>query len=316
MSLRAPVLACLLSTASFPALAQTCSFSVSDVSFGSVDSLSGAAADSSGTVTASCFSGILTNVRVCLNINAGSGGSTSGTRHMLNTALDQLDYNLYSDAARTTPWGSREMPSLGSPVSIDFTQLLGTVEQTRTIYGRVLANQQAAPTGTYASTFSGAEVSFNYATYLIIGSPPNCSTVTGNTTRPSFTAQATVSPNCLVSAQDIDFGSQGVLDTAVDASGNVAATCTAGTAYTISLDNGLTGTGPTARRMTLAGSHVTYGLYKDAARSQPWGSSGGELVTGTGTGLTENVSVYGRVPAQSTPAPGTYTDTIVVTVTY
>ncbi|WP_280527698.1 spore coat protein U domain-containing protein [Ciceribacter thiooxidans] len=39
-------------------------------------------------------------------------------------------------------------------------------------------------------------------------------------------------------------------------------------------------------------------------------------MTGTGTGLTENVSVYGRVPAQSTPAPGTYTDTIVVTVTY
>ncbi|WP_114363482.1 spore coat protein U domain-containing protein [Ciceribacter lividus] len=46
----------------------------------------------------------------------------------------------------------------------------------------------------------------------------------------------------------------------MDASGNVAATCTAGT-------------GPTARRMTLAGSHVTYGLFKDAARSQPWGSS-------------------------------------------
>ncbi len=64
------------------------------------------------------------------------------------------------------------------------------------------------------------------------------------------------------------------LKSAVDASGNVAATCTAGTTYTISLDNGLTGTGPTACRMTLAGNQVTYGLYKDAARLQPWSSSG------------------------------------------
>ncbi|WP_163468383.1 spore coat protein U domain-containing protein, partial [Klebsiella michiganensis] len=27
-------------------------------------------------------------------------------------------------------------------------------------------------------------------------------------------------------------------------------------------------------------------------------------------------TVYGRVPVQTTPAPGTYTDTITVTVTY
>lgn len=316
MLVRTLFVGCLLAITPSVALAQTCSFSVTDVNFGDVDTLSGTATDSTGTVTASCFSGILTNVRVCLNINAGSGGATSGTRHLQNTALDTLDFNLYADAARTTPWGSREMPSLGSPVALDFTQLLGTVEQTATMYGRVLANQQTAPTGLYTSTFSGAEVTFNYATYLIIGSPPDCSTVTGNTTRPSFTAQATVSPNCLVTAQDIDFGNQGVLDTAVDATGNVAVTCTAGTAYTISLDNGVTGTGPTARRMTLAGAYVTYGLYKDAARSQPWGGSGGELVSGTGSGITEDVSVYGRVPAQDTPAPGTYTDTIVVTVTY
>jgi spore coat protein U-like protein len=38
---------------------------------------------------------------------------------------------------------------------------------------------------------------------------------------------------------------------------------------------------------------------------------------GTGTGATQPaVTVYGRVPPQTTPAIGTYTDTVVVTVTY
>ena len=60
-----------------------------------------------------------------------------------------------------------------------------------------------------------------------------------------------------------------------------------------------------------------YSLYQDSARTQNWGSSiGVDTVAGTGTGLTQSVSVYGRVAAQTTPAAGTYTDTIVVTVTY
>ena len=63
---------------------------------------------------------------------------------------------------------------------------------------------------------------------------------------------------------------------------------------------------------------VTYGLYKDAARSTGWGSSivSGETVSGTGTGSAQALTVYGRVPPQSTPPPGTYSDVVVVTVTY
>ncbi|MCE3520182.1 spore coat protein U domain-containing protein, partial [Escherichia coli] len=35
-----------------------------------------------------------------------------------------------------------------------------------------------------------------------------------------------------------------------------------------------------------------------------------------GSGAAQPYTVYGRVPVQTTPAPGTYTDTITVTVTY
>jgi spore coat protein U-like protein len=69
--------------------------------------------------------------------------------------------------------------------------------------------------------------------------------------------------------------------------------------------------------MSYGGTQITYGLYQNAARSQPWGSANGtNTVSGTGTGSGQPITVYGRVPAQTTPAPGTYSDSIVATLTY
>ncbi|GLS39220.1 hypothetical protein GCM10010869_48170 [Mesorhizobium tianshanense] len=310
------LLACFL-LVSAQAQAQSCSFSVSNANFGSVDTLSGAAADTTATVNISCNAGLTgLNFRVCLNLNAGTGGATSGIRHMRNATNAALNYNFYQEAARTTPWGSREQPDLGSPVAVNLTALpLTTAMATRTIYARVFGSQQSATADLYTSTFSGSQVNFNWTTYLLTA--PACGSVTQNPTQPSFTAQANVVNNCNVTAQNIDFGSHGVLDAAADAAGGIDVTCTPGTTYNVGLNNGLSGTSPTARRMTLGGQAVTYGLYKDAARSQPWGGTiGADTVAGTGAGATQNLPVYGRVPAQSTPSPGTYTDTVVVTVTY
>ena len=39
-------------------------------------------------------------------------------------------------------------------------------------------------------------------------------------------------------------------------------------------------------------------------------------MAGTGSGLAQIFSVYGRVPAQNTPSPGTYSDTVVLTISY
>ena len=43
---------------------------------------------------------------------------------------------------------------------------------------------------------------------------------------------------------------------------------------------------------------------------------GTNTLAGTGTGLAQSATVYGRIPPQATPSPGTYNDTIVVTLTY
>jgi spore coat protein U-like protein len=69
--------------------------------------------------------------------------------------------------------------------------------------------------------------------------------------------------------------------------------------------------------MSSSGVNVLYGLYQDSARTQPWGNTVGTNTTsGTGTGTAQTQTVYGRVAAQATPAPGSYSDSVVVTVGY
>jgi len=62
---------------------------------------------------------------------------------------------------------------------------------------------------------------------------------------------------------------------------------------------------------------VTYGIYRDSGRSQPWGSTQGtNTASGTGSGTGRNFTAYGRVPVQTSPSAGNYADTVVTTITY
>jgi len=115
------------------------------------------------------------------------------------------------------------------------------------------------------------------------------------------------------------FGTAQVLGSNIDVTATVSPTCTNTTPYTISLDVG-SGAGATvaARRMTgPASATVAYSLYRDAARTLVWGvTSGTDTVAGTGNGTAQPITVYGRVPPQSSSAPGGYTDVVTATVTY
>ena len=94
--------------------------------------------------------------------------------------------------------------------------------------------------------------------------------------------------------------------------------CTNTTPYNIGLSAG-TGSGSTVttRKMTSGGATINYSLYSNAGRTTNWGDTVGvDTVSSTGNGASQGFTVYGRVTAQTTPAPSTYTDTITVTVTY
>ncbi|TJW06891.1 MAG: spore coat protein U domain-containing protein [Mesorhizobium sp.] len=84
----------------------------------------------------------------------------------------------------------------------------------------------------------------------------------------------------------------------VDATGQVSVTCTSAAAYTVSLSGGTTGSPSTERKMSKGAETVTYGLYKDVHRTQPWGDSSTPdgTVPVTRSGVAQNLTVYGRVP--------------------
>jgi spore coat protein U-like protein len=155
---------------------------------------------------------------------------------------------------------------------------------------------------------------------LIAGAIALPQTARAATATGQFNVTITIQSNCVVqSATDLAFGSQGVLSANVDAQSTISVQCTNTTPYTVGINVG-NGAGATvaARRMTgPAAATVTYSVYRDAARSLVWGTTiGTDTLAGTGDGTPQPITVYGRVPPQTTPAAGGYTDTLTVTVTY
>lgn len=235
----------------------------------------------------------------------------------MRSGANTLNFQLYQDATRTMTWGSVEQPQFGAPPPIDFLvpSLTTLAAPARSVYARILAGQQSAVGGLYTSVFSGASTRFNYKSYVAV--PPSCSSMTDNPTQVPFTVQATVERACNVTTQNIVFPSRTRLDSAVDSAGGITVNCTLNLPYVISLDGGLTGAlSPTERKMMLNGNWITYGLYQDEARTLPIGSSATQVATGTGTGASQWMPVFGRVPSQPTPPPGTYIDRVMATITY
>ena len=135
----------------------------------------------------------------------------------------------------------------------------------------------------------------------------------------TFDVQIVLEAACGVSAdQLLDFGTAGLLSSAVDSDADITVLCTEGVVYDIGLSAGDNGGGvTTARKMLNGANDVTYDLFSDAGRSSHWGDIiDTDTVSATGTGANQTFTVYGRVPVQDTPPAGTYTDTITVTVTY
>ena len=154
-----------------------------------------------------------------------------------------------------------------------------------------------------------------FACASIVGPAANAATTTA-----TFGVSITILKACAItSASAMAFGSNSnSLTTNTDTTSAISVLCTATTPYNIGLDQGTTsGSTVASRKMVSGASTVNYALYSDAARTSNWGNTvGTDTVAGTGTGLPVATTVYGRVPVQTAPAAGAYTDTVTVTVTY
>lgn len=135
----------------------------------------------------------------------------------------------------------------------------------------------------------------------------------------TFRVTAQVNAVCEISASNLGFGvynAQGgspLLGTTL-----LRATCTPNSSYQVGLNEG-TSPGATInqRSMVSGASSLNYQLYSDSARSSIWGNTPGtDTVTGVGTGLAQDHTVYGSIPTAQVVPAGDYADTITVRIYY
>jgi spore coat protein U-like protein len=144
-------------------------------------------------------------------------------------------------------------------------------------------------------------------------------TVTAN-----FKVTATLQPNCTASATALGFGAYTPGSGALAASSNITVNCTKSTAYTIALNPGSTTGDSFIQRLMASGANtLQYNLYTTAAFATVWGDGTGataaEAGSGAGMATPSTYKVYGQLPdsaVNQAAVPGSYTDTITVTVTY
>jgi len=140
----------------------------------------------------------------------------------------------------------------------------------------------------------------------------------------TFQVNATVVSACTVSGSLLNFGNSiDPLSTSVplDASSSLTVQCTNTTPYSVALNAGLNAGGAanfTSRTMKNGSYSMGYQLYTDVARSTVWGdgTASSSTVAGTGSGGNQTLTIYGRIPALTGAVPGTYTDTVTVTISY
>jgi spore coat protein U-like protein len=131
---------------------------------------------------------------------------------------------------------------------------------------------------------------------------------------------ATVDDRCYLNTTPLLFGTVPILSGVVDGTANISIKCPPGTNYSVSIDNGLNFNGQ-RRMVSDAGAlpffrYVPYEIYRDAARTQIWGSTAGRTMSGTmpSTG-TASLTIYGRVP-RAIVLPTPYRDTLTVTMDF
>lgn len=162
-------------------------------------------------------------------------------------------------------------------------------------------------------------VSKTLAVALALGTAGTAFAAPGDPTTTDMNVSLTIVNECKSAVvDDLDFGEHGVLDANVDAEATISFTCSTDLPFDVALDAGQ-GAGATtsARVMTSGTDMIGYQLFRVNDHTGNWGDVvDTDTLGGTGMGSSQDITVYGRVPVQTTPAAGDYSDIVHVTVTY
>lgn len=303
----------------------SCTATMDNVSFGSVDLVNGTGLTASTTLHYTCTNNGLVPAYayVCFNIGDGAQGNNYFNPRVMTSSTDVLQFQLYQP--NSVIWGSNG----NSVVPYPFTASMqipawslssgnGSISGTATMNGKLLSGPSTTPPGSYQDNFPGNHTSI-LLTENPLSMPTTCGTKSGSF---PFTVSATVIKGCSVSTgNNLNFGTVDGLATTgnTDQLTTISVTCSKPTPYTVALIPSNSDTGG-AGMMSGTGTNtdkVPYRLYQDAARTtNVWGNIvGSNTVANTGTGLVQSLTVYGRVPSAHF-TPDSYSDTVTVNVAY
>ena len=302
-------------TITSPAQSQ-CAINTTNVAFGpNVDLISGGTITTTGTISVNCPGGFgnFPYLWFCISIGVGSN-STSVNNRTMKSGANTLGYQLYTDSGMSSVY--QYTPP--NQFSVPYNNSTGA-QFNSTIYARILSNQTSPP-GTYTDPYSSslqAQISGNVASTL----PGNCG---GGTGALSFSVTATVAANANVSATHAEFRID--LHVAVELDRRpITVQATNTTPYSIGLGNGANASGSQrrVRRARRRASSTTISI-PTSTDTQAWTTTTRPGVAAAARApafsaparVAQNITVYGRVPPQTIPAAGTFTDTVVVTVTF
>jgi spore coat protein U-like protein len=172
--------------------------------------------------------------------------------------------------------------------------------------------------------FTARMLTLTGVSLLSLGAASSIDAATTATQNLSVTASVTA--NCTITTAPVAFGAYDPVSanasSALNGTGTVSVTCTSGASTTVTLGQGLNAdTGSTdaapVRRMSDGGTnYLSYSLYQDSGRSTVWGNTAGTGLPHTGTGTLTALTVYGAVAAGQNVPAGSYSDTVVATVTF
>lgn len=297
------------------------------VNFGAVNPLLSADtfADSNSVAVTCNFTALAFGARLCFSAGVGTTSPSTAAR-ALGAGSYRMNYNLYTDSGHSQVWSNATTSAPTSVLLAGPVLTTGPASTSFSYYAKLPGGQTTVSTignanTLYSETYSTTvrvDIAWGLLSTLLVNCPI---AAPSQTLFVPLTVQATVQKNCSVNtASNLTFPPQGLLNQAVTGSGQITVRCTNNNAFAVAINGGTVANNVMARKMkhATAADTVGYQLYQDANYATVWGDgvTGGTMFNGTGTGANQAFTVYGRVPAQATPRPGNYSDTVLVTITF
>lgn len=233
-----------------------------------------------------------------------------------NTAGDQVAYRLTVDSGGTTV-----ITQNGTVDYLNSTilSLLG-IGQANGFNAPVYAKLTAAPNlpaGVYTDTVT---VAWDY--HICNGAQIGivCVAYESGQTQKTLTVTMDVQNDCRILAPNVSFGSVALVGQFGTVSQSVLVNCTKNATYKVAFTNGLSGAARPWRAMTDgSGNVLQYNLYRSDGVTI-WDETNPLTSGETGSGSTTPSQAHGYTakvnPAQTTPPPGTYSDTVSVVISF